>query len=142
MMDRRPISKELIARSFHKGMTSYGNSAVVQKGVAERLVEMLCQNFAGRNAKAFEIGCSTGNLTELLVDRLSIETLFVNDLVADFYAVLQERIRQLGEVRLIPLFGDIEKVELPDGLDLVVSSATLQWLEDLPALFFTNCCGH
>jgi malonyl-CoA O-methyltransferase len=36
---------------------------------------------------------------------------------------------------IVPLFGDIEHLELPAELDLVASSSTFQWLEDLPRFF-------
>ena len=60
------------------------------------------------------------------------ETLYLNDLVADFGASVRSGIPEERMPDLQPWFGDIEGLPLPERLTLVISSATFQWLADLP----------
>ena len=140
MMGRHQIfiEKERVAKSFRRGMATYDNGAVVQKLVNERLVSLL-QKYAktATNQSVLEVGCCTGLLTELLCRTLQPERLYLNDLVAEFQTPVLKRLDEATKPLLIPCFGDIEKIALPDRLDLVISSSAFQWLSDLPA-FFAN----
>ena len=69
----------------------------------------------------------------MLVGIKEINTIYLNDIVHEFCTITGERIAgRVGQVEGLP--GDIEKLALPGNLDLVVSSATFQWMSDLPTL--------
>jgi malonyl-CoA O-methyltransferase len=70
----------------------------------------------------------------LLVERLPVGTIYLNDIVQEFCITTAERIARWVS-RVEPLPGDIEKCVLPGDLGLVISSATFQWMTDLPTLF-------
>lgn len=125
--------KELVASCFKASATTYEESAIVQKDISRDLVSIL-QGFANIGySRILEIGCCTGILTEMLCESAAIDTLFVNDLVSDYCVYTKERIiKRVHAVQPHP--GDIEKVPLPVELDLIISSSTLQWMADLPAL--------
>jgi malonyl-CoA O-methyltransferase len=135
MSRAKDLNKEKIARSFLRGKNTYDRHAGIQLQVSRKLVERLKEYPEIDFSKVLEIGCCTGTLTELLLRTFSIEKLYLNDLVPDFYDDVVKRLGGLGDVEKQPLFGDIEKLPLPAELDLVVSSATFQWLADLGALF-------
>ncbi len=46
-----------------------------------------------------------------------------------------QRLDAFQGMEKIPSFGDIEDLELPQDLSLVLSGATFQWLSDLPVFF-------
>ncbi len=135
MSTLQPVNKEIIARSFRRGKATYDKHADIQKGVSRKLVRMLAAYPDIRYGRVLEIGCCTGSLTEMLLAALPVEKLYLNDLVPDFYEDVQRRLGDEAVVEISAMFGDIEKLHLPSDLDLVVSSATFQWLTDLPALF-------
>ncbi len=127
------LDKQLIASSFKARAATYEENATVQKEISQQLIKFL-QHFDPIDySRVLEIGCCTGILTDLLVGTKEIDTIFLNDIVQEFCTITGERIAKRVD-RVIPMPGDIEKCPLPGNLGLVVSSATFQWMSDLPAL--------
>lgn len=129
------LNKARIQKCFAGAVSTYDSQAVIQLKMAEKLLHLLGKHLNRTPELILEIGCCTGLLTAGVYDYFSnFSTLYVNDLVPDFAPVVAARLDQ--DPRLVFLPGDIETMQLPTGLDLVISSSTLHWLEDLPALFF------
>ncbi len=127
------LDKQLIAESFKASAETYENNAFVQQGIGRKLVRYLQDIDSIDYKKVLEIGCCTGILTEHLVGINKINTLYLNDIVPEFCSTTSIRVAErVGRVELMP--GDIEKCPLPVDLGLIVSSATFQWISDLPAL--------
>ena len=128
-----PVDKKRVARSFARALSSYDEQAILQRRVADRLLDLLAETAAPRRpGRVLEIGCGTGLLTGRLVKRWpEVEQLFLNDLVPACGSLAAS----LGEGERVGfLAGDIEELALPPDLDLVVSSSTLHWVHDLAAL--------
>lgn len=123
---KQKIDKALVAERFQASLKTYHKEADIQKYVAKKLFLFVTEH-EHKADRILEIGCGTGFLTKRL-DTLEFTDFYLNDLVEESVKVSQEL-----SPRAIPLVGDIEQVELPENLDLVASSATLQWLEDFPA---------
>ncbi len=132
------INKEKVADSFAASYKTYDKHAVVQKELAERLLAMIPQQ---RFPRVLEIGCGTGYLAEKLTERQIINELYLNDLSKELCTITQQRIeKRVARDCTLPanihlLSGDIENISLPKELDLIFSSSTLQWIEDLEKLF-------
>ncbi len=127
------LDKQLIADSFRASGATYEDNAAVQKRISRQLVRILRDIDSIDYSRVLEIGCCTGILTDLLAGTGRIKTLYLNDIVEEFCSITAERIG--GRVDLLnSLPGDIEQCLLPEELSLVVSSATLQWIVNLPAL--------
>ncbi len=129
------IDKEKIARSFRRALSSYDEQAIIQKKVSDELVDVISEYPKISFNRVLEIGCCTGMMTKGLLDQFDITTLYINDLVPEFQQAVLSRFDENVKSRIIPVFGDIETETVPDNLDLVVSSATFQWIEDLDILF-------
>jgi malonyl-CoA O-methyltransferase len=127
------IDKRLVAESFKASGATYEASALIQKDISRKLIEMLHGTGQSSFRSALEIGCCTGFLTELLCRNFNINELYLNDIVKEFCVDTSMR---LGGLKCKPLVfeGDIEARELPQKLDLVISSSTFQWIDDLPGL--------
>lgn len=127
------LDKEHVASCFRASAATYEESAIVQKEISRQLIAVL-QRFTHIDySRVLEVGCCTGNLTEMLSESAPIDNLFINDLVPDFCTFTEERVAErVGRVHALP--GDIEKALLPTNLDLVISSSTFQWMVDLPGL--------
>lgn len=126
------LNKDKIAHCFRQAIKSYDLHATVQREVSGRLLELAGKIPAISYERVLEIGCCTGMLTQMLCQQQRVGTLFLNDLVPDFGASVMARIPGERMPHLLPLFGDIEELPLPDRLTLAISSATFQWLVDLP----------
>jgi malonyl-CoA O-methyltransferase len=129
------LDKDNIARCFRRSLPTYDEAAIVQNRLAAHLLEMLQSLPDSAFRSVLEIGCCTGGLTEMLCREKPVTSLFLNDLVPEFEDVVLRRLEQYNSVELNSCFGDIEKVDLPEELSLVLSGATLQWLSDLPSFF-------
>ena len=68
-------------------------------------------------SRVFEIGCGSGNLTRLLVESFQIEDLVLNDL----YAEVQQHFNHEEHVKW--LIGDVETLEFPQQLNMIVSGS-------------------
>lgn len=129
------VNKELVKQRFEKNLSTYSENAVVQKHMASELVASLINNkldavglASPTYCKIFEIGCGTGTLTKEILNQLDFEELFANDIVENPLnpEIISDKIKIL--------YGDCEKIQFPQNLDLVISNATFQWLENLPAV--------
>lgn len=129
------VNKEKVAQRFLRGLSTYDVQAKSQGRVSRKLVEKLRSYNEINYTDVLEVGCCTGTLTTLLLESFPIERLYLNDLVPSFHEAVLDRVSPSERSKIIPLFGDIETTDIPDGLDLVVSSSTFQWLDDLPRLF-------
>lgn len=133
MVDTHQVDKKRIASSFERSAATYEESAIIQREISGQLMHILERYGIVDYRRVFEIGCCTGVLTGLICNSGSIDTLYVNDIVAEFCHTTRQRVTEkVTRVEMLP--GDIENVQFPSRLDLVISSSTLQWITDLPRL--------
>jgi len=129
------LDKAKIARCFRRSLPTYDDAALVQNELAGRLLQSINLLPDSAFQQVLEIGCCTGLLTEILCRHKLVETLYLNDLVSDFENVVLNRIVNNAPKQCVTYFGDIETLTLPPDLTLVLSGATFQWLDNLPAFF-------
>jgi malonyl-CoA O-methyltransferase len=137
------IDKKLVRERFCRTLGSYGSNAVVQKAMAKELSEIICRENPGRSFnRVLEVGSGSGAFMAELLSRCSVNTYYANDLVEESRSSLQVVLDRFHTGEFHFLAGDIEHLELlPLQLDLVVSNATLQWLDDLDG-FFRKIYAH
>lgn len=125
------LDKNLIQKRFARSLAGYSDAALVQRRMAENLLDKIGMLSGGRTEfnRIFEFGCGAGTLTGRIVKRFRYREFFINDLVPECIKVA-EALSEGG--KFIP--GDIEKIEFPAQSDLIISGATLQWVEDLAAV--------
>lgn len=123
------VNKELVRKRFEKSIETYAQNALVQKQMAKNLVSNLVQLKGNNFDKILEIGCGAGLLTKSILEKINFNGFFVNDITD----AAQEKIKNLSsDVKFIR--GDCELVDLPQGLDLVISNSTFQWVNNLELL--------
>lgn len=123
------VNKELVRKRFEKSIETYAQNAVVQKQMAKNLVSNLIQLKGNDFDKILEIGCGAGLLTKNILEKLSFGEFFVNDITG----AAKEKIKTLSQ-EIIFIQGDCETVELAQGMDLVISNSTFQWVSNLGPL--------
>ncbi|CAB1216752.1 Malonyl-[acyl-carrier protein] O-methyltransferase [Acinetobacter bouvetii] len=124
------INKSQVAQRFEKAGQSYTAQAVVQKQICQHLMQLM-QQYLPQTCldQVFEIGCGSGNLSQLLLHNFDIHRLFLNDL----YPQVQQHFQP--DSRFEWQIGDIEQLDFPHSLNLIASSSALQWICDIDAIF-------
>lgn len=115
--------KRQIAKSFGRMAETYDTHAQMQRRIAQTLCQLMG---TPRAERVMEIGCGTGFVTRQLTERYGAERITINDISAE---MCQRTAQTLGIEKTIT--GDAESIELPTGLDLIVSASTFQWFADL-----------
>ncbi|MFI3287431.1 MAG: malonyl-ACP O-methyltransferase BioC [Rikenellaceae bacterium] len=129
------MDKELIALRFAKAASTYQSESMVQRQIAQRLIEELLAFVGGcMPQRILEVGCGTGHLSHRLYEEFSPDALYLNDLCEEMGATLSSLTEREG-VEFAAYDADNSEAALPSGLDLVASSSAIQWFEDLEGFF-------
>lgn len=146
------IDKVQVAQRFAKAGQSYAEQAIVQKKICQHLIALM-QNYLEQTdleqvdleqtsfERGFEMGCGSGNLTQLFLQNFKIQKLILNDLYPEVQQhFLDQKIdldqkSTLAQKKLEWLIGDIEQLNFPQNLDVIASSSALQWVVDLDVIF-------
>ena len=126
------INKGRIADAFCKSSNSYDEAAVVQREVIDRLVYSCEQILDPKHNRILEIGCGTGLLSEKFTQRFTVNEYFLNDLSQSLCERAEHKVVN-NVLKTKTVAGDAEKIELPKQCDVILSSSTMQWFENIPA---------
>lgn len=123
------INKDIIKKRFSKSLYTYRENAIMQNEMAEKITKLINEKI-GKNFKTiYEIGFHEGLLTEKIMKTLNYSLFYANDIIEES----EEIAKKLGK-DIIFQVGDIEEVALPKNIDLIVSNAVFQWIENLDKL--------
>jgi len=125
------INKAIVKKRFERSSSTYNVNAETQKSISQRLIDKItCIDGLGKN-RVLEIGCGTGFLTDRLLNELKPEEFYINDINEKVFPEIEEIAgnNNFKNYKLIP--GDAEELLFPDNLDLVISTSTFQWFNNL-----------
>jgi len=120
--------KDQIGAAFAAAAGRYEDGAYVQRRVARRLAERAARESLPERAHILEIGCGTGLLTREIRQRWSDAVLIATDLAPEMVAATAA---QGIATRLMVMDGEAPALG-GERFDLILSSLTFQWFEDLP----------
>jgi malonyl-CoA O-methyltransferase len=125
------ISKQKIRRAFDRAADSYDDAAVLQKEVCSRLLEKL-EYIKLSPQLILDAGVGTGEAVAPLLKRYKKSRMVALDLSERMLAKALAHGSLLRKPELV--CADLEQLPFRDNsFDLVFSSLTLQWCNDLPA---------
>lgn len=126
------LDKRRVASSFSRAAASYDSVARLQRAVSEQLLNFLPAPVNRPDFRLLDLGCGTGFVTEQLARRQSPAQVVGLDLAE---GMLQFARRERSGAASW-LCADAEALPLAsDSVDLVYSSLSIQWCEQLPQLF-------
>lgn len=132
-MNEQHISKNKVRRAFDRAAGSYDEAAVLQQEVCDRLLQRM-DYIRLSPSLILDAGAGTGEAVKTLMRKYRKAQLLVLDISEQ---MLSKATAQGGLLRKPwPVCADIEQLPLADAsVDLVFSSLTLQWCNDLEATF-------
>ena len=120
------MNKDLIKKRFARKLNFYDDNAKIQKKMAEKLISMLGSLNDGINI--LEIGCGTGLLTKYVNKTVKFKNYTALDIVSE----CEKYIKEINPVVEF-ISDDIEEyIKNSQTYDLIISNASLQWVENLP----------
>ena len=119
--------KEVIKENFSRCASNYDEYSAVQRRVGGKLIGHCDRNDFKR---ILEIGCGTGNYTQLLSNRFGSASIKAVDISEAMIATADKKLSD-GRVELVT--ADAENMRVGDSFDLVTSNACFQWFEDIDA---------
>ncbi len=122
------VNPKLLKQKFEKSMPKYNENALVQREMAEHLVELLVKNGGADFSRILELGSGTGLLTEIIVDSLKFEHLTCNDIVEKSKFYLDKILKNYSFIA-----GNSTKIKPAGHFDLIISNAMFQWFSSLSA---------
>ncbi|WP_042161428.1 malonyl-ACP O-methyltransferase BioC [Paenibacillus gorillae] len=128
--------KTAIQRQFNRSAEGlYDIHADVQRTMAAQLAKCLIGwHSSGRNAdelNMLEIGCGTGNLTELLLNQWPYASITALDIAPAMIKAAEQRFKssQSGNISFLQADVEMWAAAAPsDSVDLIISNACFQWL--------------
>jgi malonyl-CoA O-methyltransferase len=132
-LNEQHISKYKVRRAFDRAAGGYDEAAVLQQEVCSRLLQRL--DYIRLSPEwILDAGAGTGEAVKALMAKYRKAQLLVLDISE---RMLAKSAAQGGLLRKpYPVCADIEQLPLADAsVDLVFSSLTLQWCNDLEATF-------
>ncbi len=127
------FDKRLVQRKFDRAAAEYDRAATVQRRMADEVVERL-EFIKLVPERIVDVGCGTGYLVRCLQRSYRRATILGLDLSVGMLAQARARERRFRR-RARWVNADAEMLPLADAsVDLVVSTATLQWCDLVAAL--------
>jgi malonyl-ACP O-methyltransferase BioC len=124
------MNSSLVMRKFGKSMETYDDNAYAQKEIAAKLAGLISDLYPDTPKTIMEIGCGTGLLTKNILPVFPDTYYYLNDINSK----AEHRIHSLfAEDNHTFICGDAGLIAFPSEIDLIVSSSTVQWLENLSA---------
>jgi len=128
-MNAGPFDRRLLRLRRDRAADRLTDHRFLFREVAARLIERL-DDIKRRFPLALDLGCHTGEVRQVLQSRSDIETLVQTDLSSAMA-------RQAADGSGLALAADEEALPFaPASFDLVLSSLSLHWVNDLPGALF------
>lgn len=112
---------------FGKNFSTYDENAIIQKKVAENLTNFISKKFNNpKFDKVIELGCGTGIFTREFLKKFEINEIDLNDCfnTRDYFK----------EINYKNFICDDMNEAIIKNYDIVISSSSFQWIEDLEKL--------
>lgn len=119
------------SRRFDRAAGTYERVTPVQSSMAQRLAGLVPRDAAIE--RVLELGCGTGHLTRELLRRLPEARFEVTDLAPGMVSCCGEHLSAIDRERVELGVLDARTPSHPGGIDLLASSAVVQWFPDLKA---------
>lgn len=120
------VNPKILKQKFEKSMPKYNENAVVQKEMAQILIDNLIEQFGNEFPNILELGCGTGVLTSLILEKMNYKRLACND-------IIKKSSKYLDDLGVVCEFIDGNSCRIKPNFssNLIISNAMFQWYSSL-----------
>lgn len=122
------IEKKYVEKNFSKGSKNYDECAVVQRYMADKLIEILIKD-GKRYKEILEIGCGTGEFSKKAVSIFNSSSFDLIDISEEMVEKAKEKLDNYKNINYICCDG--EKYKSDKKYDLIISNAVFQWFNNI-----------
>lgn len=112
-----------VKNQFKKSLDTYEKYAVVQSLAAEKLIDALPEE---NYSSILELGCGSGLLTKKLVQKISFQKYYANDIVEKSKVYIDKILNDYTF-----LGGSALRLNVNRQFNLIISNALFQWFDNL-----------
>lgn len=125
------IDKQQVKLHFSKNASNYNEYAHVQKKMRDILIDFMLQSSKDHNKikNILEIGCGTGYVTQALTELFPSAHITAVDIAP---GMINEAKPKFKNNSVDFICSDIEKMDLTNTYDIIISNATFQWFNHMP----------
>jgi malonyl-CoA O-methyltransferase len=124
----RNMNNSLIRRKFGKSIATYDHNAYAQKEIAGKLAALVLNLYPHTPSGILEIGCGTGLLTKEIIPLFADAQYYMNDINEKVELLMPALFPKNNYVFVA---GDAQLIDFPCEIDLLLSSSTVQWFDNL-----------
>jgi malonyl-CoA O-methyltransferase len=129
------FDKKIIAENFSKAAKIYDKSASVQQEAAKNLVRVALP-FVENNSKILDLGSGTSFIAKEFLNHEEFQQKKVKFYEVDLSLEMLQSWKDRPSENFFAIQADIENLPFEtQSFDLIISSFSLQWLENLPKIF-------
>lgn len=122
--------KSHVEQRFRRAESTYNDNASVQLMSAAKLLDLTAEYLPILPQDVLEIGCGTGSLTSMLMERFEPSRLMLWDL--HIAPQIEAMHRQATKFTAVSCDAETGITKLPDSSsDLIISASTVQWFNSL-----------
>jgi len=136
-LDIAEIDRQAMRAAFEKAAPFYDAAAILQKEVANRLVERM-ELMSMKPVSILDAGSGTGFVSQLLATRFPKAKITALDLAFNMLrqAKNKQTFKQRWNKQIRYVHAEVENLPFADAsIELVISGLTMQWCQDLPKVF-------
>lgn len=120
------VNPKILKQKFENSMPKYDDNAIVQKEMAQILIEKLVEEVGNEFQNVLELGCGTGILTSFILEKINYKRLACNDIIKKSSHYLEK----LGaDFEFID--GNSSRIKPSFSPNLIISNAMFQWYSSL-----------
>jgi len=127
------VDKDTMKKHFGRNSSTYDKYAQIQRKMAIKLIDLIKKDInKADELNVLDVGCGTGILTKLFLEEYSNSKVTAVDIAPGMIKMAKNT---LADYNVNFICDDIEKWQLENEYDLIISNTAFEWFSDSKGTF-------